>query len=103
MGVTAEITQRILHDAGNGHWEMRIDRVGFEPVRECAENELVQDAAFVDTLVIAAFREAPVGEVLRVIIDLRPVSPCPQKEITNPKNLQCRTDPHEQAQPRQTI
>lgn len=53
---------------------MRIDRVGLEPVRECAENELVQDTTFVDTLVIAAFREAPVGEVLRVIIDLRVLS-----------------------------
>ena len=100
MSVASKIAERILHDAGDGHWVMRIDGVGLEPVRECTENELVQDAAFVNAFVIVGFCEAPVGKILRVIINL----PCCQPGLPTMflMNSQCKTDHHEQAQLHQT-
>lgn len=68
--MSTEISHDLLHLAWDSHWEMSVDRIALDMVRECPEHELVEHAALVDTEVIVSLSVTPVGQVLRMVINL---------------------------------
>lgn len=63
-----EVLLDLLRLGGNHHGVVRVDRVRLEVVRECADEELVEDAAVVDLEVVLHFVIAPVRQVARTVV-----------------------------------
>lgn len=70
MACTAEISEDLLVLRGDRHGVVGVYRVAFKVVGECAEEQLVADAALFYIEVILDLIVAPIRQVLRMVVDL---------------------------------